>query len=525
MPKGALGLVDPAPRENAIRYGYRVGALVRRWARGGSGPRTARIFHSLLALCALDAWLSLGSQIQLLIGSRGLLPIAPLVTSLAAEHDTVWQRFPTFLLLDPSDAAITAGVACGVVLSVLALVGVAPRVSLLLSAPLYLGYAVAGRRFLSFQWDNLLIECLVLASLLPRDRESPGAHWMMRLLLFKLYFESGLAKAGSHLGDWFDGSAMTFYYETAPIPTWVGWWAHQLPELWHHIESWGALGLELGGAVLILGPRKARLVACASLTVFQLLNLGTANYGFFVYLALSLHVFLLDDTDWAAASRRLRRLGDLRPDWAVRPRLRIEPPRVLRRVSRVAGGAFALAWLLGSLGAGLSQFHGPSAVEESLRPIAQFLAPYRVANNYHLFMHITRTRIEPELQTRVGATWRPHHMHYKPGDVTQPPPFVAPHQPRVDFVLWFHGLGYERGAPPYVLALLRRICADPSAVQPLFPEPLPAHPDAARVVYWQYHFTDPEERRRTGAWWRRRLLAEGRALPCSVRQDSGNREE
>ena len=72
---------------------------------------------------------------------------------------------------------------------------------------------------------------------------------------------------------------------------------------------------------------------------------------------------------------------------------------------------------------------------------------YRVANAYHLFGHITRERIEPEFQTRDGDRWRAHDLHYKPGDPLRPPPVVAPHQPRVDFLLWFYGLDFRRGSP------------------------------------------------------------------------------
>ena len=162
----------------------------------------------LLAICALAAWLSLLVQVKLLIGSEGLLPIAPLVRSYEAVDRALFPSFPSFLVFFPSDTAIMAGAVLGVVLSLLALFGAAPRIAFALSAPLYLGYAVAGRELMSFQWDNLLVECLVLAAFVPRKRNSPGTHWVMRLLLFKVYFESGIAKAGSYLGDWFDGSAM-----------------------------------------------------------------------------------------------------------------------------------------------------------------------------------------------------------------------------------------------------------------------------------------------------------------------------
>ena len=45
------------------------------------------------------------------------------------------------------------------------------------------------------------------------------------------------------------------------------------------------------------------------------------------------------------------------------------------------------------------------------------------------------------------------------------------------------------GAPEYVTKLLERLCRDPDAVQSLFRTPPSPHPQAARIVYWQYHFT------------------------------------
>ena len=461
-----------------------------------------------MALCSLAAWLSLSTQVQLLIGSRGLLPVAPLLESL----QPVWRSFPSFLLLNASDTMITAGIVVGVALSLLALLGVWPRLSLLLCAPLYLSYVVAGREFLSFQWDNLLIECLVVAAFVPRDRESPGSHWVARLLLFKLYFESGIAKAQSVLGDWFDGSAMTFYYETAPLPAWPGWWAHHLPEFWHHIESFGALGLELAGAVLVLGPRRARLTALVGFSAFQLLNLVTANYGFFVYLALALHVFLLDDTDLERVARRLRG-----PRFRAQPKraARLQLPAATRRYTAAVAGLLAVAWGTASLVTAVAHFAPSGELAERASRWTQMWRVYRVANAYHLFGHITRERVEAEFQTQSEGRWRAHDLHYKPGDPLRAPPWVAPHQPRVDFRLWFYGLNFRRETPRYVVNLLDRICNDPDAVSGLFAAPLPSRPAAARIEYWRYQFTTPQQRAETQAWWRRESLGATEPVDCS----------
>jgi hypothetical protein len=148
--------------------------------------------------------------------------------------------------------------------------------------------------------------------------------------------------------------------------------------------------------------------------------------------------------------------------------------------------------------------------------LSESIAPLRVVNTYHLFGQITRERVEPTFETFDGSRWTEHDLRYKPGDPRRPPPFVAPHQPRVDFLLWFYGLGVEQGTPPYVRALVEHLCRDPAAVQPLFPAPLPRAPSAARVVFYRYHFTTWAERRDTHAYWKREAVYSPRVLDCNA---------
>jgi hypothetical protein len=46
-----------------------------------------------------------------------------------------------------------------------------------------------------------------------------------------------------------------------------------------------------------------------------------------------------------------------------------------------------------------------------------------------------------------------------------------------------------------------------------------APPRMVRAVVWQYWFTDPETKRRTGAWWRREPI--GMYGPALERDDDG----
>jgi hypothetical protein len=495
----------------------------RPWPSGG-GPAVARLFHRALALVLLCAWLSLGSQVEVLVGSRGLLPARDFFARARAAGLGFWEE-PSVLWWWYSDGALRLGVVAGALLAVLALIGVRPRVCFALSAPLYLSFATVCDEFTAFQWDNMLVETALLAALLPRDRPAPLAHLALRLLLFKLYFESGIAKWLSHLRDWHDGSAMSFYYETAPLPAALGWFMHQLPAWFHRIESWSALLLELAVPLLIWGPRPARLCACAAFTAFQIVNTATANYGYFTYLTLALHVLLLDDGDIAraAAALRLGRLGDgIRVFTFWRPRTgpgrskRENTNHVpARRHARWVAVAALGAWVAASALAGWLSLARSGPRPRALIELYRVYAPWRVANAYHLFGHITRQRIEPQFETLTEGEWREHDLCYKPGSVQRIPPYVAPHQPRVDFRLWFYGLSFRRGLPRYVDNLLDRLCGDPRAVAALFEGgTLPEAPEAVRVVFYRYRFTTPEQRAQSGAYWTRELVAAAPARSC-----------
>jgi len=493
--------------------GARLGRLaprLRGLAAGGSGPAVARAFHGALALVYLGAFVSLGVQIHVLIGSRGILPLVALLEQLQERPELGWLDFPTLLWLAPGDTAIGVGIGAGVVLSLAALAGLWPRACFALLVPLYLSYAVACRDLLGFQWDGLLLECGLLAVFLPRERPASWIHFLLRVLLFKLYFESGIAKWQSPLGDWHDGSAMVSYYETAPIPTALAWYAHHLPEWWHHLESRATLVLELLVPLLIFGPRRARLVALVSFSGFQLLNMATANYGFFCWNALALHLFLLDDRDlrWARLgwlSAGFARRGAAPEGWAA--------PGGWMVGRRVGAGVFVAFFLVAS-GVEAGRSFGEWSWLDHARPLRAVYAPFRLINVYHLFGHVTRERYEPELQTFDGERWWPRDLRYKPGRLERPPPFVAPHQPRVDFQLWFFGLQHRRPAPAYVIGVLNRLCNDPEAVQSLFAEPLPSAPEGVRIVVSRYQFTTPEERAESGAVWKRRWVSRSAEIRC-----------
>ncbi len=179
-------------------------------------------------------------------------------------------------------------------------------------------------------------------------------------------------------------------------------------------------------------------------------------------------------------------------------------------------------FLLVSLVEALVLFTEPGPGLSLVAPIFELNQRFRLVNSYHLFASVTRERIEPQFETRDAAltdveddaAWTERDLRWKAGDPRRAPGFVAPHQPRVDFQLWFYGLAFQRREPPYVTALVEKLCNDAASVQPLFRDPLSPHPTAVRIVYWQYQFASAAERRASGTWWRRARAAESRAIPC-----------
>jgi hypothetical protein len=445
--------------------------------------RVRDLFLRCLGAVFVVAFGSVAIQARVLWGARGLLPACPVPAGTA----------PTVFLVWCNDTALVAVAWLGAILALGLVFLRAPRWCLVACWALYLSFVSIGREFLSFQWDNLLLESAFFALFVtPRGLDGRGAPpphpiavFLMQWLLFRLMFESGAAKLLTSDPTWRDLTAMATYYETAPLPTWVGWWMHQLPLPIHQATSALTFVVELGAPLLIWGPRRLRLVAVAGMLAFQVFVVLTANYGFFNYLSAALALWALDDHDLGVREHDVPRRS-----WLA-----------------TIGLATAAAVLVPvSVVPFLPFFSVPSDVARIARPIHRAIEPYRSINAYHLFATMTLVRREPIIEgTADGTTWVPYEFRYKPGRVDRPPPFVAPHQPRVDFQLWFLFLGHRGGG--YVEALLDRLLRDPDAVASLFVgNPFPdAPPIAVRIAGYRYRFSDRATRAETGAWWTREL--------------------
>ena len=112
-----------------------------------------------------------------------------------------------------------------------------------------------------------------------------------------------------------------------------------------------------------------------------------------------------------------------------------------------------------------------------------------------------------------GKTWAAYTFKWKPGDLERSPRFVAPHQPRLDWQMWFAALGSYRNNPWFVNFLVRILQGSPEVMALLDGNPFPNSPPRyIRASLYDYHFTDFATKHAEGTWWRR----ERKSLYCPV---------
>jgi predicted DCC family thiol-disulfide oxidoreductase YuxK len=474
--------------------GYRISRFL--WGREYEPPRydlATFLFLRLFGLIYLSAFVSFGVQAQGLIGSHGILPLSELVDAARAYLGT--GRFfllPMVFWWNASDGAIQAVCWAGAGLSLLLVFNVIPRLSLFLLWLLYLSLFNAGQDFMTYQWDSYLLECGFLALLMCIARV-PGI-WLLRWLLFRFFFMSGVVKLLSGDPNWWNLSALSFHFLTQPLPTPVAWYAAQLPAAALKFGTGATLFIELILPFLIFCPRRLRFFAAVGFLLLQSCIVITGNYNWFNLQTISLCVLLFDD---AALQKILPRFR-----WWPPANARLSNPR---RPVRVAVNILALLIVFCSLVQMDLRFgRSPPAAAQA---VDELIEPLHIVSPYGLFAVMTTQRDEIVLQGSYdGNEWRDYEFRYKPGDLMRGPPWNIPHQPRLDWQMWFAALEDPRGLRWFPRFLVKLLQNEPKVTALLARNPFPGRPPTyMRAQFYDYHFSNRAEKA-NGQWWDRRLL-------------------
>jgi predicted DCC family thiol-disulfide oxidoreductase YuxK len=479
---------------------YRVSVFL--WGGNYGPPRYDLVscaFLRLLGLIYLSAFISFGVQALGLIGSHGISPVAELVKLISSGSGSGSgagaERFfamPMLFWINASDFTIRLVCWAGAGFSLLLIINVLPRVSLLALYVLYLSLLYGGQTFMSFQWDTFLLETGFL-SLLLSFAQTPGI-WLLRWLLFRFIFMSGVVKLLSGDPHWWNLSALSYHFFTQPLPTPLAWYAAHLPPSVLRFATAGVFLVELVLPFLIFCPRRLRFFAACGILLLQSGILLTGNYNWFNLQAMLLCLLLFDDA-------ALQKCLPQRLVRALSSRIR---QRSSKAVS-VAVGVWGLVLVFLSFVQMDVRFGGSPPT--ALREVDQLIEPMRMVSSYGLFAVMTTERNEIIIEgSDDGAEWREYEFRYKPGDVARRPPWNIPHQPRLDWQMWFAALDDPRRVNWFPHFLERLLENDPTVTALLERNPFAEKaPQYIRAQFYDYTFSSGEEMRK-GLWWQRRSL-------------------
>lgn len=451
------------------------------------------LFLRFIGLIYFIAFFSFWHQAVGLIGTNGILPVSNFLRAVEQQigPQSLFQ-VPTIFWLNSSDAMIHVVSLSGIIFAIILFIGhprFLQRTSLILLFIFYLSLTTAGQVFMQFQWDAFLLEIGFLSIFLG---SSPITIFLYRFLLFRFTLLSGIVKLASGDVAWRTLKALNYHFETQPLPHVLSWYAHQMPEMVKQISVGGMFFIELFVPFLIFAPRNLRLFAAFSIVLLEMLILLTGNYNFFNILTISLCLFLLDD-------RIVDRFFPKQVSAFVLENSPRPPPLFAKRVSII------LSIFLMSMGSMYIIAAVTRTVPKPFDYVLYLVAPFRIVNSYGVFAVMTTTRNEIIIEgSNDGEVWLEYEFKYKPGDVARVPTFVQPHQPRLDWQMWFAALSGYQNNPWFVNFVIRLLQGSSDVISLLAKNPFPnAPPRFIRATLYEYHFTNVKEKNHTANWWKR----------------------
>lgn len=432
---------------------------------------STEIFLQGMGVIYFIAFLSLWRELSGLYGSNGIVPIKDKIEMIKRAKFPFFKG-PTIFRFNSSDLFLQSTVIVALSLSVVTLFGYLFPLTLLILFLIYLSFMTVGSPFLDFQWDSLLLEMGFYAFIfsLGPSFQKPMI-WVFYLLLFRLMFCSGVVKCLAKDNLWRTLKAMSYHFESQPLPNMPAYFMHQMSKRWHAITNIFVVGFELVVPFLIFFGQESRFIAFFLITGFQWLIMFTGNFAFFNLLSCLLAFTLI-----------------------------MNPPSDYNLV------ALGIALLLGALNIWMIL----DLFFPQLYPVTLFSHLHRwgILHGYGLFATMTKGRYEIIIEGSFDEEeWTPYEFHYKPQALDIPPAQIAPFQPRLEWQLWFIPTTPWNQVGWFVRLLERLLQGSPS-VKGLFKNnPFPLDPPKyVRALLYSYKFTDYKTWRSTGHFWKKEFV-------------------
>lgn len=502
-----------------------------------------QLFVRVLGLLWLFVMLDTAWQWTSLCGEDGLLP-AHALAGRARELYAPWQffRFPSLLWISQSNGYALALIAVGAVGAIMALTDRLATLGLIFSFSVWLSIVNFGGDFFVHMWDTLLLEVGFLAIFISWLRNAgvgrKMAMWAIWILNFRFWFSMGMVKL-LHAGD--GGIGLGFldgYFPNQPMPTPAAWHFAYFPE-WLR-SSMGALVLF---AELILPFtlvwKRTRFLGLIGFAMLSIMMQMTGNFGFLNILCLIMALPLLIGTKWGS------RVGK----WLSKSErwnryLRIDPQyQRLRGWPRKGGMAalqfqillqFVLVVLLFfpvgnkdlnflnyvAYNAEVVEWEGNANLKTTLLSPMRAGSNFRITNPYGVFKRMPSNRREIVFEATADTSsgfWHPYAYHFKPG-AGNPPSWFAPVFPRFEQQLYHEAQQmnfYRLNTFHHLWG--RTFCWTDKLIQSMWEgnqvdrwfngDPLHGEkPQAIRMQVLEMRFASPEEREKSGSYWKYDLV-------------------
>ena len=539
-PADSLAPVEP-PERSAGTGGRPAGLAAKAWRQlrefaGAAGDATF-LWPRWLVLRAVGlVYLFIFGGIiregQALVGPRG---IAPLGEFFAKLHQTIpnpleaFIRAPSLFWINQDAGMVTLLSWLGLAAAVALVLNLWPRMALFSCWAIFVSFVSTWRVFSPAQLDRLMLETALLCIPFAPAGFRPGlgaaspprpiAVLMMRWMLFRVMFESGLVKLTAGDPHWRNLTAMEVMYETSPFPTIFGYLDHQLPHAYHVFEIALTFLAELVAPIVaVFGGRRGRWFAFWAWLAFQAGIQLTSNFGWLNTAAFGLGFLLFDDQMLVAAAEKLRlkKLGVFLASRAVQSTRTIGAFRLYGL--RVALWAhFYLTLFFFAKACGVMVDNLPYALTWPVHQLWEF----RSANGYYLYATFDpiRYQVEFEGSNDGGQTWRTYHFRYIPQREDRVSPFIAPWFARFEATVQI--LGWNGKKSPLMPAVAGHLLARDQAVLDLFEsDPFPDRPPTMiRMRGYRLTFVDSATHRRTGLYWHKEPA--GNYLPMLYLDETG----
>ena len=409
-----------------------------------------------VALVECIALCSLLPQLAAFGGTRGLQPAAVKFARARLHRGRgAWLSAPSLLWFAHSDVALHAWAVLGIAAALRAAWGgTGACACLLLANAVFLSFdPVVG---LSMPWDCLLLEAGWISALLPPPAAGlvltdatpvhPAAAFLVRWLLFRLMIGFGKLKfTGTHKSD---ALYVRDFMILQPMPSRLGWLAYCYMPHFVFRRLLGAMFFtELIAPWLLLLPFDLIGISDAPCRLAALLFVGLmgginahGSFGHFNLLTASLCLPLLPSGGCPSLHSTPSEV------WALTTTRGMICTLAL--AFYVSFGLLHLPFSSG-LSRGFAAFpqidRWVSPRKRALLAFVRFIQPLRLIHSYGVFPPHTAPglKILPVVEGSVdgGKTWRRYIYRHMLSSADSSPQWCAPHQPRLDYRMFYEGIG------------------------------------------------------------------------------------